>query len=218
MGRRSKEIILNEEQKKMVEDNYNLIYSYANLHNLPLDIENYNACKPQAPFGNEDWFGALATGLCKAAFLYDETKSTFATFAYKCMDTEVFLVKRSYKVHNPPDLRNLDEILATMKSNKNYADKCGFDKIQYDSGYYNRPADSQIDFQLFLDQEYKKLGKYGEACRRILEDKDQYNEVAQEMGVTRQCIWHYYNNIFLPRIRQKLLAVQAREGRENNNA
>lgn len=68
---------LNDAQRKLVEDNHNLIYSFLNSHNLSLDAV-------------EDWYGTAAIGLCKAAMIYDEKKGyKFATLAYIVMDNEV---------------------------------------------------------------------------------------------------------------------------------
>ena len=58
--------MLNEKQKNLVEENYNLIYKYAKDHKL--DIEEFS--------------GLLSIGLCKAALNYD-------SFAFRCMGNEV---------------------------------------------------------------------------------------------------------------------------------
>lgn len=65
--------MLNEKQKNLVEENYNLIYKYAKDHKL--DIEEFS--------------GLLSIGLCKAALNYDSDKTKFSTFAYRCMGNEV---------------------------------------------------------------------------------------------------------------------------------
>ena len=65
--------MLNEKQKNLVEENYNLIYKYAKDHKL--DIEEFS--------------GLLSIGLCKAALNYDSDKTKFSTFAFRCMGNEV---------------------------------------------------------------------------------------------------------------------------------
>lgn len=73
---------LNDEQRQLVENNHNLIYSFLRSHNLSLEA-------------TEDWYGTAAIGLCKAALAYDETRGArFSTLAYLCMDREVKLVMR----------------------------------------------------------------------------------------------------------------------------
>ena len=65
--------MLNNEQKNLVEENYNLTYKYAKDHKL--DIEEFS--------------GLLSIGLCKAALNYDSDKTKFSTFAFRCMGNEV---------------------------------------------------------------------------------------------------------------------------------
>lgn len=59
---------LNNEQRKLVEDNHNLIYSF--LHKQALSVGG--------------WYDICAIGLCKAALHYKGT-TNFSTFAYICM-------------------------------------------------------------------------------------------------------------------------------------
>lgn len=70
---------LTEEQKRLVADNHNLIYGFANKKNL--DVEEY--------------YDVLAIGLCKAARIFDSSKGCqFSTVAYTCMNNEIKQVWR----------------------------------------------------------------------------------------------------------------------------
>lgn len=83
--------MLTEEEKKLVTENYNLIYSYS--HARDLDLEEYS--------------GILSIGLCNAAIKYKHDRANFSTFAYRCMDTEVFSYRRKMnttKRVNPEDI------------------------------------------------------------------------------------------------------------------
>lgn len=71
---------MNEEQRKLVEENHNLIYSF--LLRNHLDVEEF--------------YDLAAIGLCKAAMTFDKDISRFATYAYKCMHNEI----RMYHRHN----------------------------------------------------------------------------------------------------------------------
>ena len=42
----------------------------------------------------EEWYDLAAIGLCKAANTYNNNKSGFSTYAYKCMFTTVMMEKR----------------------------------------------------------------------------------------------------------------------------
>lgn len=68
---------LNNEQRKLVEENHNLIYSF--LNNQALSIN--------------EWYDICAIGLCKAALTFNGT-TKFSTFAYKCMLNSVRSVMR----------------------------------------------------------------------------------------------------------------------------
>lgn len=94
--------MLNEKQKNLVEENYNLIYKYAKDHKL--DIEEFS--------------GLLSIGLCKAALNYDEDKTKFSTFAFRCMGNEVSNYLR--KINAGKYLRH-DEVYSMEALNENRA-------------------------------------------------------------------------------------------------
>jgi len=64
---------LTPEQQKLVEENHNLIYSYANQKGLNID----------------EFYPLLAEGLCKAALSFDPSKGKFSTIAYKTMERKM---------------------------------------------------------------------------------------------------------------------------------
>lgn len=69
---------LTEEQKKLVEENHNLIYWFAKKYHVPI----------------EEYYDVLAQGLCMAAYHYDPSKCSFSTYAYLCMNTEMHVEYR----------------------------------------------------------------------------------------------------------------------------
>ena len=64
------------EQKKLFEDNHNLIYSYAKKKHI----------------SSEKWYDVLAIGLCKAARSFDPDKGKFSTWAYRFFDNEIRII------------------------------------------------------------------------------------------------------------------------------
>ena len=74
-------IQITEEQRKLVEDNHNLIYSFLQKYHLTID----------------EYYGLAAIGLCKAGKTYNGEKSNFSTYAYKCMFTTVMCELRKNK-------------------------------------------------------------------------------------------------------------------------
>lgn len=59
--------MLTEEQKRLVEENHNLIYWYCHKYNLNI----------------EEYYGLFAIELCKAVQSYDSTKSKITTYVLK---------------------------------------------------------------------------------------------------------------------------------------
>ena len=80
---------LTDTQKKLVEENHNLIYKV--LNDFHLDETN-------RWFYEDDWYGIAAYGLCKAAYSYQQNKKTkFSTYAYTCIKNEICLQMRNNK-------------------------------------------------------------------------------------------------------------------------
>ena len=63
---------LTDDQRQMVADNHNLIFSFLNKYHLP----------------DDEWYGVMAVGLINAAISYNGS-SAFSTYAYKCMFNEM---------------------------------------------------------------------------------------------------------------------------------
>lgn len=73
---------LNDEQRRLVEQNHNLIYSA--MTKCGIRRQDF-----------DDYYGFVATGLCKAVVNYDESKAkSFSTYAYKCMQKEIIAYTR----------------------------------------------------------------------------------------------------------------------------
>ena len=64
---------LNDEQRKLVEDNYYLMYYFSGKHKVPL----------------REYSDILAYALCKAAYYYDAKKGEFSTIAMLVMKNEL---------------------------------------------------------------------------------------------------------------------------------
>lgn len=68
MGKCVNSFVLTEEQRKLIEENHNLIYDYMVKHKLDFS----------------DYYDLLAIALCKAAIHYNFESSAFSTFAFAC--------------------------------------------------------------------------------------------------------------------------------------
>ena len=106
---------LNDGQRLIVEQNHNLIYSFAYKNNL--DIDNY--------------YGILATGLCMAAKIYNN-KNNFSTIAFRCMQNELYAYWRSLQKKSLIPNELMYSIDSDEKSFKEPFDSQPFSKLEYD--------------------------------------------------------------------------------------
>lgn len=101
---------LNDDQKKLVEDNHKLIWFVINKYHL--DAEEY--------------WDILAIALCKAAKRYKaEKKIKFSTFATHCLTMAAFGEMR--KTRNKPQMVSYNEYYVDGNYNDSYLDMDVFD-------------------------------------------------------------------------------------------
>lgn len=99
---------MTELQKKIVEENHNLIYDIIYKHSWELE-ETYDLC---------------AIGLCCAAITYDDTKGAkFSSYAYVCMYNEVMQQFRKSRAKK----RNV--IIQSLDANIADTEECTFHDI-----------------------------------------------------------------------------------------
>lgn len=85
---------LNDEQRKLVEQNHNLIYSA--MTKCGIRRKDF-----------DDYYGLAAIGLCKAAIDYDEKRSkSFSTYVYLCIQNEI-TVYNKWKFRQRRDIRKV---------------------------------------------------------------------------------------------------------------
>lgn len=75
---------LTDDQKRLVEENHNLIYSC--MHKFGIKLNEF-----------DDYYGDAAIALCNAAIHADEKTGKFSTFAYKCIENEL---RRKFNYEN----------------------------------------------------------------------------------------------------------------------
>lgn len=75
---------LNDEQRKLVEQNHNLIYSA---------MRDFGIKKNEF----DDYYGIAAIGLCKAVIYFNADKGSISTIAYSCITNEL---KKELKKEN----------------------------------------------------------------------------------------------------------------------
>lgn len=174
---------LTEEQKKLVEDNHNLIYSYIWKKGL-----NNNE--------TEDWYGIFAVSLCNAAKLYDPDKGyRFTTLAFTAMENDLKMVLRHRKIQIPEECKiSLDDPI----------DEKGHT-------IHEIIADNKDNFQaVFLNDAVERvLGRMNERKSRVIrcliKNDLSATLTAKELGLSSQHVSKTYS-MFLKKIKKAYVA------------
>jgi RNA polymerase sigma factor (sigma-70 family) len=153
---------LTEEQKELVEKNHNLIYDFAHKRNI-LNID--------------DWYGILATALCKAAKGYDESKGyAFTTFTFRCMDNELNDVLRKYN--------------SSINKDALYYDDDSFQEEFIDSRQHKA-----MQYDIMLNSLINRLNDNEAKTILMVADGFTQSEIAENIGCKQQNISHYIKQI-----------------------
>ena len=167
---------LNDKQRQLAEQNHNLIYSFAKKFQLNLD----------------EYYGVLATGLCKAALSYVDGEFQFSTFAYTCMLNVVKSYRRDRyaqrRILNEMDTLSLDEpILNNGDDQETTVGETIADKsvdVQNDC----ESNGLQQAFSDYLNDKEREILKY-------LLQGFIYKEIAEIMGGSKQNVGQYVQRI-----------------------
>lgn len=105
---------LTDEQRKIVEENHNLIYSYCKYKKLNID----------------EYYGDLAIALCKVVINYNNQKSKISTYIYKAFDNTVlnkFKYENKNKKHNLQILsKDRAKVITKIKSYEKATDRINY--------------------------------------------------------------------------------------------
>lgn len=170
---------LNAEQKQLVADNHNLIYGYA--HKKKLDLDEY--------------YDILALGLCRAALNYDSNRSSFQTYAYMIMGSEVNAHRR-FKVQSK---RTLDKSVKEVRLDDpvDYEDN---DKDTYSTiGEFtinpNVPLCDVCEGRMIADDMLSVLSDRERSVVLRKVDGLTENEIAKQLNCSQQNVSHYVKKI-----------------------
>jgi RNA polymerase sigma factor (sigma-70 family) len=164
---------LTEEQRKLVEENHNLIFKYAIKNNIDID----------------EYYDLLAIGMCKAALVFDTTKGAFSTVAYHCMGNEMNMHRRhmnrmyiipnnmifSYDAYMNNDCKDGENFLSTISSDI-YSDEVAIGNVM-------------------LSELITTLTVKEKRVMALLIDGYTQSEIAEEMNCSRQNVWKYVSRI-----------------------
>ena len=167
---------LNDEQRKLVEQNHNLIYSA--MTKCGIRRQDF-----------DDYYGFAATGLCKAAIDYDESKAkSFSTYAYKCMRTEI----RAYDRWRFADKR--DERL-TVSYNQLMND---LDENEKEYSFLlsdEKNNEKNLIFSLCFDEKIRILNNRDRIIINLKKKGYTNEEIGNALGVTYQAIQYQLKKI-----------------------
>lgn len=157
---------MTDEQRKIVEQNHNLIYDFLNKNKLNKD----------------EYYGVAAIGLCKAAMNYNNKISRLSTLAYKCMMNEVIICFKheNSKTKIPYDKIFSYDILLNEDESESYIDIM----LEGDFNTYEM-AEVSINFANFS----KKLTDREKFIIKCFENGFNQNEIARGLNVTPQAIY-----------------------------
>ena len=162
---------MTDAQEKLIVDNYQLVHGF---------VHKYGQS-----FGHEydESVQIASLGLCYAALKYDETKSKFSTYAYKCMMREFLKLDRFNKAKRR-DFSTIS-IQTPIQNVEGEESGCLEDIISYDElGFQEIELKDQIEYVLS-----KFSGKQIEIVKYFIENgKCNQKTVAKLFGVSQSYI------------------------------
>lgn len=155
---------MTEEQRRLAEENHNLIYGFLNEYKLD----------------DEDFYDLASIGLCKAAIKYDNNrKEKFSTFAYVCMNNEV---KRYYRDYESAKKRIPKELISSYNIE--------VDEVKEILDVFIKDDSFTEDSLIYIDFcDFKKTLKNKErVVVEYFEDGFNMTETAKMLGRTHQYV------------------------------
>ena len=177
MGRGIKTIRLSVKQRKIAEENHNLIYSFA--RSRKLDIEEF--------------YDLLAIGLCKAAYYYNPDKGRFSTIAYIRMQHELsnYFKELNMSKRIPDEKIVHYDIFRTVGKNGEYSDDDVWSNKIIDS-VFSIGVDEEVIDKTIYDSTLKKIS---DLCTPLEKETLYYvikgfksKEIAKKYNVGTQAI------------------------------
>lgn len=162
---------MTDTQEKLIVDNYQLVHGF---------VHKYGQS-----FGHEydESVQIASLGLCYAALKYDETKSKFSTYAYKCMMREFLKLDRLKKAKRR-DFSTIS-IQTPIQNVKGEESGCLEDIISYDElGFQEIELKDQIEYAMS-----RFSGKQLEIVKYFIENRRcNQKTVAKLFGVSQSYI------------------------------
>lgn len=139
----------------MIETNHNLIYSFLKKYHLTVD----------------EYYGLAAIGLCKAGLTYNDSKSEFSTYAYKCMFTSVMQELRKKRQAKAIPENQIIYYQAEIENHK--GDTASF--INFIPSKVN--VENDVLSEVILNEYSKKLNKRDKVILALFRNGYKQNEI-----------------------------------------
>ena len=167
---------LNDEQRKLVERNHNLVYSA--MTKCGIRRQDF-----------DDYYGFAATGLCKAVVDYDESKAkSFSTYAYKCMQKEIIAYTR-WRFADKRDERltvSYNQLINDLDENEKEYSFLLSDK---------KNNEKNLIFSLHFGEKMRILNNKDKLIIDLRVKGYTNEEIGYALGVTRQTIEYHLKKI-----------------------
>lgn len=158
---------LTAEQQKLVEQNQKLIF---------WSLKRFG-------FSIDEYYGAAAVGLCKAAMHWDSTKSAFSSFASAVIRNEILMEKRTEN-KLPQNPTSLDALVPFSDDDSSETDLYG----QIAAPDLFEPAEDHQDIKKAIaeakaymsDIQFQALGMYAQGAKQ--------REIAKHLGITQSYV------------------------------
>lgn len=150
-------------QKSFVEENHNLIYWLLQRMNCNVD----------------EYYGAAAIGLCKAAATWNKSKSKFSTFANAVMRHEIYMQMRS-ESRSPKNTVSLDTPINvnTWKTDEKPI------SLEVAAPDMLEKAEERIDAQVAVSKAEKKMTPKEKMAFELAGQGKYHREIAEIMGIS----------------------------------
>ena len=157
-------------KQQLIEDNMNLVYF--------LIHQQYPDC-----IGDEDIVQCGMLGLCKAAELWDETKSKFSTFAMTCIKNEI---RQEFRRRNKHwGILSLDLPYNTGGDNPGNQNTLSDYIVGDEDVAYDHALDINVSHLTAREKRVFDLFRSGMT----------QSEVGAELGISRQAVWNVMRKI-----------------------
>lgn len=165
---------LTKRQQKLVEENHNLIYGFANKKNI--DIEKY--------------YDILAIALCKAAKIFNEDKGNFSTVVYRCMENELYTYWNSLRTKRiiPDDMIYSYDALRICED------------FDVQDNYLNTIADNRyvddiVESDILKNTLFNLLNEKDQMVAELLINGMIYEDIATQLNCTKQMVGYRVQRI-----------------------